>query len=97
MKRLMIFVAALVLIGFAILIQLDVISLYRLAVSGVNDTPIGMYLLWLFPTLFNLTYAQLGQQSVWILLVSDGLLIGGLLCIYAGIRYDDSADRGYHF
>lgn len=97
MKRLMIFVAALVLIGFAVLIQLDVVSLYRLAVSGVNDTPIGMYVLWLFPALFDVTYAQLGHQSFWILLVSDALGIGGLLCLYAGIRYDDSADRGYHF
>ena len=97
MKRLMIFVFAIVLIGFAILIQLDVVSLYRLAVSGVHDSPIGMYVLWLFPALFDLTYVQLGQHSLGILMVSDGLLIGGLLCIYAGIRYEDTADRGYHF
>jgi succinate-acetate transporter protein len=97
MKRLMIFVLALVLIGFAGLLQLDVASLYRLVVSGVNDTPIGMYVLWLFPTLFNVAYAQLGQLSVWILVVSDALLVAGVLTLLAGIRYEDTGDRGYHF
>lgn len=97
MKRLLIFVLAGVMIGFAVLLQLDVVSLYRLVVSGVNDTPIGMYVLWLFPTLFNVAYAQLGQQSIVILLVSDGLLVGGVLTLMAGIRYEDTGERSYHF
>lgn len=97
MKRLMLFVGALVLIGFAMLLQLDVNALYRLAVSGVNDTPIGIYLLWLFPTLLGVSYATLGQHTFLILLFSDGLLIGGLLTVLAGIRYEDYGDREYHF
>ncbi len=97
MKRLVYFVGALAMIGFAVLLQLDVTSLYRLVVSGVNDAPIGMYVLWLFPTLFNIDYAVLGDNTFWILLISDVLLIGGLLVTYAGIRYDDTANRGYHY
>ena len=97
MKRLLFFVAALALIGFAVLLQLDVTSLYRLVVSGVNDTPVGMYVLWLFPALLDVDYGVLGQSSVWILLISDALLIAGLAVAIAGVRYDDSADRGYHF
>jgi len=97
MKRLVYFVGALAMIGFAVLLQLDVTSLYRLVVSGVNDAPIGMYVLWLFPTLLNIDYAVLGDNTFWILLISDVLLIGGLLVTYAGIRYDDTANRGYHY
>jgi len=97
MKRLVYFVGALAMIGFAVLLQLDVTSLYRLVVSGVNDAPIGMYVLWLFPTLLNIDYAVLGDNTFWILLISDILLIGGLLVTYAGIRYDDTANRGYHY
>ena len=97
MKRLVYFVGALAMIGFAVLLQLDVTSLYRLVVSGVNEAPIGMYVLWLFPTLLNIDYAVLGDNTFWILLISDVLLIGGLLVTYAGIRYDDTANRGYHY
>mgnify|MGYP001765101597 CR=1 FL=1 len=97
MKRLMLFVGAIVLIAFAVLLQLDVNALYRLAVSGVNDTPIGMYVLWLFPTLFGFSYPDLGQHSVLILIISDALLIGGLLIGIAGLRYEDYGDREYHF
>ena len=97
MKRLVYFVGALAMIGFAVLLQLDVTSLYRLVVSGVNDAPIGMYVLWLFPTLLEIDYTVLGDNTFWILLISDVLLIGGLLVTYAGIRYDDTANRGYHY
>ena len=97
MKRLVYFVGALAMIGFAVLLQLDVTSLYRLVVSGVNDAPIGMYVLWLFPTLLEIDYTVLGDNTFWILLISDALLIGGLLVTYAGIRYDDTANRGYHY
>ena len=74
MKRLVYFAGALAMIGFAVLLQLDVTSLYRLVVSGVNDAPIGMYVLWLFPTLLNIDYAVLGDNTFWILLISDVLL-----------------------
>ena len=97
MKRLVYFAGALAMIGFAVLLQLDVTSLYRLVVSGVNDAPIGMYVLWLFPTLLEIDYTVLGDSTFWILLISDALLIGGLLVTYAGIRYDDTANRGYHY
>lgn len=97
MKRLMVMLSALAMIGFAVLLQLDVTSLYRLVVSGINDAPIGMYVLWLFPTLLDIDYAVLGNASVWILLVSDALLIGGLIVGSIGLRIEDTPHRGYHY
>ena len=97
MKRLMLFVLAGVILGFAILLQLDVVALYRLAVSGIYDAPIGMYVLWLFPALLGVDYPTLGAQGLWILLVSDALLIASVLTLIAAIRYEDYGDRGYHF
>jgi len=98
MKKLMIFLSAIVVLALAILLQLDLIALFHLSLAGIYDTPTTMYFLWIFPTLFNIDYSVLRDSMLIIILVSDGLLLISAGLIYLGIVTDNyKTSRKYHF
>ncbi len=98
MKKLLIFLSAIVVLAFALLLQLDIIALFHLSIAGIYDTPTPMYFLWVFPTLLNLDYSVLKDSLLIILMVSDGLIIISAVLIYLGIITDNyKTARKYHF
>ncbi len=98
MKKIVIFLSALVVLAFAVLLQLDIIALFHLSIAGIYDTPTPMYFLWVFPTVLNLDYSVLKDSLLIILLVSDALVLISAALIYLGIITDNyKMNRKYHF
>jgi len=98
MKRLMILLSAVVVLIIAILLQLDLIALFKLGLAGTEDAPTTMYFLWIFPTFLNVTYEILKNSVLLIILISDILVLGSGFLFYLGIiteAYPKS--RKYHF
>ena len=98
MKKLLILLSAGVVLAFALLLQLDLIALFRLSLAGIYDTPTNMYFLWIFPTFFNVGYEVLKDSLLLVILVSDLFLLssGGLL--YWGLVTEDyPSSKKYHF
>ena len=98
MKRFLILLSAVVVLAFAILLQLDMIALFNLNLSGIYDTPTSMYFLWIFPMLKNTDYEILKDSLPLIILVSDVLILTSCGLFYLGFRSDDvSKQRKYHY
>jgi hypothetical protein len=98
MKRVLILLSAVVVLVFAILLQLDMIALFNLNLSGIYDAPTSMYLLWIIPLLTNTDYEILKDSLLLIIVISDVLILtsGGLF--YLGLRRDPySTQRKYHY
>jgi len=98
MKRLMIFLSAILVLAISILLQMDLIALFRLSLAGIYDAPTTMYFLWIFPTLFNIDYEILKDSLLLIMLVSDAILLLAGYLTYLGITVEDYPTyRKYHF
>lgn len=98
MKRLMIFLSAVVVLIIAILLQLDLIALFKLGLAGTEDAPTTMYFLWVFPTILKVTYEVLKNFLLVIILISDVLVLGAGFLFYLGIITDTyPKSRKYHF
>lgn len=98
MKRLMIFLSAILVLAISILLQMDLIALFRLSLAGIYDAPTTMYFLWIFPTLFNIDYEILKDSLLLIMLVSDAILLLAGYLVYLGITVEDYPTyRKYHF
>ena len=98
MKRLMIFLSAILVLAISILLQMDLIALFRLSLAGIYDAPTTMYFLWIFPTLFNIDYEILKDSLLLIMLVSDAILLFAGYLTYLGITVEDYPTyRKYHF
>jgi len=98
MKRLMVLLSAILVLAVTILLQLDVIALFRLSLAGIYDAPTTMYFLWIFPTLFNVDYEVLKESLLIIILVSDAFLLLAGYLVYLGFTLDDTPTyRKYHF
>ncbi len=98
MKRFLILLSAVVVLAFAVLLQLDVIALFNLNLSGIYDAPTSMYFLWIFPLLMNTDYEILKDSLLLIILVSDALILTSSLLFYLGFKSDEySRQRKYHY
>jgi len=98
MKKLMIFLSAGLVLAIAILLQMDLIALFRLSLAGIYDAPTTMYFLWIFPTLFNVDYEVLKESLLLIMLVSDAILLFAGVLVYLGFTAEDHPTyRKYHF
>jgi len=98
MKRLLIFFSAALVLIITILLQLDVIALFRLSLAGIYDAPTTMYFLWIFPAFFQINYEVLKESLLIILLFSDALLLAAGYLAYLGFTVDDFPTyRKYHF
>jgi len=98
MKRLMVLLSAILVLAVTILLQLDVIALFRLSLAGIYDAPTTMYFLWIFPTLFNVDYEVLKESLLIIIVVSDAFLLLAGYLVYLGFTLDDTPTyRKYHF
>ncbi len=98
MKRLMIFLSAILVLAIAVLLQMDLIALFRLSLAGIYDAPTTMYFLWIFPTLLNIDYEILKESLLLIMLVSDAILLFAAYLTYLGITVEDYPTyRKYHF
>jgi len=98
MKRLLIILSAGVVLTFGLLLQLDLIALFRLSVAGIYDAPTTMYFLWVFPIFFDVGYEILKDSLLVIILISDLFLLcsGGL--VYWGIVTEEyPRSTKYHF
>ena len=98
MKRLMILLSAVLVLAIALLLQMDLIALFRLSLAGIYDAPTTMYFLWIFPTLFNIDYEILQGALLLIVLISDLFLLGAAYLVYLGLTIDVTPTyRKYHF
>lgn len=98
MKRLVIFLSALLVLTIAILLQLDVIALFRLSLAGIYDAPTTMYFMWIMPAFFNVGYEALKDSLFIILLVSDVFLLISAVLVYHGLTVDSTPEyQKYHF
>lgn len=98
MKRLMILLSAVVVLAITILLQLDVIALFRLSLAGIYDAPTSMYFLWIFPALFSIDYEVLKESLLLIIVVSDVFLLIMAYLVYLGLTIEDIPSyRKYHF
>lgn len=98
MKRLIILLGALLALAVTILLQLDVIALFRLSLAGIYDAPTTMYFLWIFPAIFNVDYEVLKNSMLLILLVSDVILLLSGYLVYLVLTFDEHPTyRKYNF
>ena len=98
MKRVLILLSAVVVLAFAVLLQLDMIALFNLTVSGIYDAPTSMYLLWIVPLLMNTDYEILKDSLFLIIVISDVLILISSGLIYLGLKPDAySKQRKYHY
>ncbi len=98
MKRLMFVLSAVVVLVIALLLQFDLIALFKLSLAGIYDTPTTMYFLWFFPTVLNIEYVALKDSLIVIILVSDAFVILGSFLVYRAITMDTRTTyRRYHF
>lgn len=98
MKRLMILLSAVLVLAIALLLQFDLISLFKLSLAGIYDTPTTMYFLWFFPVVLNIEYVALKDSLIVIILASDAFVLLGGFLVYLGVSLDSRpAYRKYHF
>jgi len=99
MRKLMIILFALILFVFAILIQLDLVTILTITATSLNSSPTGVYLLWIILILFEeLSYSFFIDNATLFLLMSNLIILssfGILFSLYVNQR--KLTNRRYHF
>lgn len=99
MRKLLIILFALILFVFAILIQLDLVTILTITATSLNSSPTGVYLLWILLLFFKeLTYSFFIDNATLFLLMSNLIILcsfGILFGLYVNQR--KLSNRRYHF
>jgi hypothetical protein len=88
MKKTNLILLSILLISLNLLIQWDMLTLLRNAISAVNEaeTKAGIYLLWLLPTLINVGYDAILKSAVWVFLATDIIIAASAYLLVYAIR-----------
>jgi hypothetical protein len=99
MRKLFFYLLSVFTLVFALLIQMDMVSILRIAASGISTPPLGIYLLWIPVDIFSLiSYRFYVDYSLWFILGSDVLLIISVLWFWlANKKSDRYPYNRYHF
>ncbi len=84
---------------FALMIQVDMVSILRIAASGLSTPPLGVYLLWIPVDIFSLiSYRFYVDYSLWFILGSDVLIMASLGWFWLARKKSDRYPYNrYHF
>jgi len=99
MRKLLIILFALILFVFAILIQLDLVTILTITATSLNSSPTGVYLLWIILLMYKgLTYTFFIENATLFLLISNLIILSSFGILFK--LYVDSqhiSNRRYHF
>jgi hypothetical protein len=99
MRKLLIILFALLLFVFAILIQLDLVTILTITATSLNTSPTGVYLLWIILLLFkDLTYSFFIVNATLFLLMSNLIILGSFAILFRlYVNQRNLTNRRYHF
>jgi nicotinamide riboside transporter PnuC len=99
MRKPILYLLSLFTLMFAILIQIDMVFILRIAASGISTPPLGIYLLWIPVEVFSVvTYRFYVENSLWFFFGSDLLIVLAILWIWLAHKKSDRYPYNrYHF
>ena len=92
MRRFFYTLLAAITLTMALMIQIDLISVLRLAASGISTAPLGIYLLWVVVDLIPfVNYRFFVTHALWFFLASDSLFILVWIWLKLAFKREDRA------